>query len=56
MTYTTDLMDKLEKLKTAHGDDPSITDDAAARVYVEQFALETFQRADNSINSNTVTA
>ncbi|KAI4200756.1 MAG: hypothetical protein LQ346_002314 [Caloplaca aetnensis] len=35
-----------------HGDDDTITDDVAAQVYVEQFALETFQRAENAMRAN----
>ena len=29
-------------------------DDVAAQVYVEQFALETFQRAENAMRANKV--
>ncbi|KAL8959912.1 MAG: hypothetical protein Q9193_003302 [Seirophora villosa] len=50
--YTTELMDKLEKTKIEHGDDDTITDDVAAQVFVEQFALETLQRADNAMKAN----
>ncbi|KAL8707273.1 MAG: hypothetical protein Q9225_007787 [Loekoesia sp. 1 TL-2023] len=50
--YTTDLMDKLEKTKMEHGEDDTIIDDIAAQVYVEQFALETFQRAENAMRAN----
>ncbi|KAL8909812.1 MAG: hypothetical protein Q9171_004869 [Xanthocarpia ochracea] len=52
--YTTDLMDKLERIKTEHGNDDTIVDDIAAQVYVEQFALETFQRAENAMRANKV--
>ncbi|KAL9012980.1 MAG: hypothetical protein Q9173_002296 [Seirophora scorigena] len=45
-------MDKLEKTKIEHGDDDTITDDVAAQVFVEQFALETLQRADNAMKAN----
>ncbi|KAK7725973.1 hypothetical protein SLS57_003562 [Botryosphaeria dothidea] len=48
MQYTTTLMDKLEQTKAQNPDDDAILDDVAAKVYVEQFALETFQRADNA--------
>ncbi|CAL8575153.1 hypothetical protein XPA_001095 [Xanthoria parietina] len=50
--YTTELMDKLERIKTEHGNDDTIADDVAAQVYVEQFALETFQRAENAMRAN----
>ncbi|KAL8803916.1 MAG: hypothetical protein Q9182_002883 [Xanthomendoza sp. 2 TL-2023] len=52
--YTTDLMDKLERIKFEHGDDDTILDDVAAQVYTEQFALETFQRAENAMKANKV--
>ncbi|KAI4266788.1 MAG: hypothetical protein L6R38_008548 [Xanthoria sp. 2 TBL-2021] len=52
--YTTDLVDKLERIKTEHGNDDTIVDDVAAQVYVEQFALETFQRAENAMRANKV--
>ncbi|KAL8852896.1 MAG: hypothetical protein Q9221_002272 [Calogaya cf. arnoldii] len=52
--YTTDLMDKLERIKTEYGNDDTIVDDVAAQVYVEQFALETFQRAENAMRANKV--
>ncbi|KAL8970376.1 MAG: hypothetical protein Q9183_001558, partial [Haloplaca sp. 2 TL-2023] len=50
--YTTDLMDKLERAKTEHSDDDTIMDDLAAQVFVEQFATETLQRADNAMKAN----
>ncbi|KAF2754102.1 DUF605-domain-containing protein [Pseudovirgaria hyperparasitica] len=50
--YTIDLMSKLEQSKDALQDNDAVTDDVAAQAYVEQFAQETFQRADNSIRSN----
>ncbi|PGH23229.1 hypothetical protein AJ80_02645 [Polytolypa hystricis UAMH7299] len=52
MKYTTDLMDKLEKFKSENADNDAVTDDVAGQAYVEQFALETFQRADNAVLSN----
>ncbi|KKY23629.1 putative short-chain dehydrogenase reductase sdr [Diplodia seriata] len=56
MQYTTTLMDKLEQTKTQHADNDAILDDVAAKVYVEQFALETFQRADNAVRANKASA
>ncbi|EER43288.1 conserved hypothetical protein [Histoplasma capsulatum var. duboisii H88] len=52
LKYTTDLMDKLEKFKSEHADDDTVIDDAAGQAYVEQFGLETFQRADNAVRAN----
>ncbi|MCJ1479058.1 hypothetical protein MMC13_007742 [Lambiella insularis] len=54
-TYTMGLMDKLEQTKLEHSDDDAITDDVAGQAYVEQFGLETFQRAENAIRANKVT-
>jgi len=56
MTYTTNLMDKLERIKAEHANNETILDDMAAQAFVEQFALETFQRADNAVRANKVTA
>ncbi|KAL1303712.1 hypothetical protein AAFC00_007064 [Neodothiora populina] len=52
MNYTTTLMDKLEQFKTEQAGNDAITDDVAAKAYVEQFALETFQRGDTAIHTN----
>ncbi|GAB7346623.1 hypothetical protein MBLNU459_g1761t1 [Dothideomycetes sp. NU459] len=55
MTYTTTLMDKLEQVKNEQAGNDAITDDVAAKAYIEQFALETFQRADDAIHSDKAT-
>ncbi|KAK2747516.1 hypothetical protein FQN57_002008 [Myotisia sp. PD_48] len=55
MKYTTDLMDKLEKFKSDHSDDINVTSDEAGQQYVEDFGLETFQRADNAVQANKAT-
>ena len=55
MQYTTMLIDKLESMKTQYASDDTITDDVAGQAYVEQFGLETFQRADNAVRANSVT-
>jgi vacuolar protein sorting-associated protein VTA1 len=52
MQYTTTLMDKLEQTKVEHAGNDAILDDVAAKAYIEQFALDTFQRADNAIHTN----
>ncbi|KAG9568992.1 DUF605-domain-containing protein, partial [Aureobasidium melanogenum] len=52
MQYTTALMDKLEQTKTEQAGNDAIVDDIAAKAYIEQFALDTFQRADDAIHSN----
>ncbi|KAF2096632.1 DUF605-domain-containing protein [Rhizodiscina lignyota] len=56
MAYTTGLMDKLERTKAEHPDEAAIHDDMAAKAYVEQFAMDTFQRADNAVRANKVSA
>lgn len=48
-------MDKLEQMKIAHPED-AILDDVTAKAYVEQFGLETFQRAENAMNADKATA
>lgn len=55
MNYTTTLMDKLERVKTEQAGNDAITDDIAAKAYIEQFALETFQRADDAIHTDKAT-
>jgi vacuolar protein sorting-associated protein VTA1 len=52
LTYTTTMMDKLEQFKSAQADEPAVTDDVAGKAYVEQFGLETFARADNTVRAN----
>lgn len=55
MAYTTALMDKLEKIKEQNPDNDAILDEVAAKAYIEQFALETFERADKTVRANKVT-
>ncbi|KAJ9618609.1 hypothetical protein H2204_012962 [Knufia peltigerae] len=52
LAYTTTLMDKLEQFKAEHAEEAAVTDDVAGKAYVEQFGLETFERADNAIRAN----
>ncbi|MCJ1242877.1 hypothetical protein MMC30_000073 [Trapelia coarctata] len=54
-TYTMGLMDKLEQTKAEHSREDAIIDDVAGQAYVEQFGLETFQRADNAVRANKAT-
>jgi vacuolar protein sorting-associated protein VTA1 len=48
-------MDKLEKTKAENASNDAIIDDVAAKAYVENFALDTFNRADNAQRANAVT-
>jgi len=45
-------MDKLEEAKSQDPPNDAIIDDVAAKAYVEQFALETFQRGDDAIHTD----
>jgi vacuolar protein sorting-associated protein VTA1 len=55
LQYTTDLMDKLEQIKADNATNDAIVDDTAGQAYVEQFALETFNRADRAVQADKVT-
>lgn len=48
-------MDKLEKYKAENSTNETITDDVVAKAYVEEFALDTFKRADEAQRANKVT-
>ena len=52
MSYTMNLMDKLEQTKSDFSDNDAIVDDLAGQAYIEQFGQETFQRADNAMKAN----
>ncbi|RDW82773.1 hypothetical protein BP6252_03885 [Coleophoma cylindrospora] len=52
LQYTTTLMDKLETTKTENSTNDAIIDDTAGQAYVEQFAMETFARADRTVQAN----
>ncbi|KXJ96198.1 Vta1 like-domain-containing protein [Microdochium bolleyi] len=55
LEFTTSLMDKLEQTKTANLDNDAVTDDLAGQAYVEQFAQETFDRAQRTLKADKVT-
>ncbi|KAJ9615485.1 hypothetical protein H2200_001560 [Cladophialophora chaetospira] len=38
--------------KAEHAQEPAVTDDVVGKAYVEQFGLETFERADNAVRAN----
>lgn len=54
-TYAVNLMDKLEAFKSANASNDAIVDDVAAKAYMENFALETFERAHAAQRSDEVT-
>ena len=43
------------QIKADNAANDAIVDDTAGQAYVEQFALETFQRADRAVQANMVT-
>ncbi|KAI9684584.1 MAG: hypothetical protein M1822_005672 [Bathelium mastoideum] len=49
-------MDRLEKVKAENATNDAIQDDVVAQAYVEQFGLETFNRADSTIHADKVSA
>jgi vacuolar protein sorting-associated protein VTA1 len=48
-------MDRLEAYKTENAHNDAVVDDVAAKAYMENFALETFNRADDAQRNNKVT-
>lgn len=50
--YTTKLMEKLEQTKAENPNEDAILDDTAASAYCEQFALQTFSKAEREMNEN----
>jgi hypothetical protein len=50
--YTTKLMEKLEQTKAENPNEDAILDDTAASAYCEQFALQTFAKAEREMNEN----
>jgi vacuolar protein sorting-associated protein VTA1 len=43
------------QIKAENATNDAIVDDTAGQAYVEQFGLETFQRADRAVQANKVT-
>nr|OQO20054.1 hypothetical protein B0A51_15683 [Rachicladosporium sp. CCFEE 5018] len=52
--YAVHLMDKLEAYKSENAANDAVTDDIAAKAYVENFALETFARAETEQRGHVV--
>ncbi|KAK6435113.1 hypothetical protein LTR95_008700 [Oleoguttula sp. CCFEE 5521] len=52
--YAVHLMDKLEAYKSENAANDTVVDDVAAKAYVENFALETFARAETEQRGNVV--
>ncbi|RKF73249.1 hypothetical protein GcM1_245149 [Golovinomyces cichoracearum] len=55
--FTTVLMDKLEQMqiKAENPTNDAILDDIAGQIYIEQFAVDTFQRAEKALKANKAT-
>lgn len=53
--FTKTLIDRLEATKTERATDDAIVDNTAGQAYVEQFANETFDRAERTLRANKVT-
>ena len=53
--YAIQLMDKLEAYKSANASNDAVVDDVAAKAYMEEFGLETFERAEKAQRENKVT-
>lgn len=53
--FTTQLIDKLEAARSQDPPNDAIVDEVAAKAYVEQFALETLQKADDAIHNDNAT-
>lgn len=52
--YTKTLIERLEATKTEYATDESIVDNEVAKAYVEQFAQQTFTRAERTMRANKV--
>ncbi|KAK0391784.1 hypothetical protein NLU13_1283 [Sarocladium strictum] len=53
--FTKTLIDRLEATKNERATDDAIVDNTAGQAYVEQFANETFDRAERALRANKVT-
>jgi len=40
------------QMKVQYASDDAVVDDLTGQAYVEQFGMETFQRADNAVRAN----
>ncbi|KAJ6442511.1 monooxygenase [Purpureocillium lavendulum] len=53
--FTRGLLERLEATKAERADDDAIVDNDAGQAYVEQFAQETFARAERTLRADKVT-
>ncbi|KAL7944218.1 Vta1 like domain-containing protein [Trichoderma barbatum] len=54
-SFTKTLLERLEATKVERPEDDAIMDNTAGQAYVEQFAQETFDRAERTMKANKVT-
>lgn len=55
LSYTKRLIERLESMKVEHAGDESIVDNDVAKAYVEQFAQQTFDRAEKAMSADKAT-
>ncbi|KAI5459094.1 Vta1 like-domain-containing protein [Mariannaea sp. PMI_226] len=53
--FTRSLLERLEQTKTERADDDAVVDNTAGQAYVEEFAQQTFERAERTLRANKVT-
>jgi vacuolar protein sorting-associated protein VTA1 len=53
--FTRALIERLETTKAEHATDDAVVDNAAGQAYVEQFAQDTFARAERALRADKVT-
>ncbi|KAG6000038.1 hypothetical protein E4U21_005996 [Claviceps maximensis] len=53
--FTKSLIERLEATKMERAEDDAVVDNTAGQAYVEQFAQETFSRAERAMRANRVT-
>lgn len=53
--YTKSLIERLEATKVERAEDDAVVDNTAGQAYVEQFAQETFSRAERAMRANKAT-
>ncbi|KAH6887745.1 Vta1 like-domain-containing protein [Thelonectria olida] len=53
--FTKILLERLEQTKIDRADDDAVVDNTAGQAYVEQFAQQTFDRAERTLRANKVT-
>jgi vacuolar protein sorting-associated protein VTA1 len=55
LDFTLGLMSRLEQYKSAHENDDVLADNTVGKIYVEEFAQETFNRGEKVLRASRVT-